>query len=152
MMTMTYEEAVKRFPALENPPCLRETKYGLTTCGHCMTARSVLAGTRYIVADKVLSIEDAIDHLMGICTGASQEAQERVIVKEIRRDGQRILRPGTNVWVQLKRKPGTKRNDGHVVECYQGDLVKVDLGLHFQVVVPADKFVVARQGTTRVHK
>ena len=147
---MKYEEAIKRCPALENPPCLRETKYGLTTCGHCMTARSVLAGTRYIVADKVLSIEDAIDHLMGICTGASQEAQERVIVKEIRRDGQRILRPGTNVWVQLKRKPGTKRNDGHVVECYQGDLVKVDLGLHFQVVVSADEFVVGRRGTTRV--
>ena len=150
MLDVTYEEAVKRFPALENPPCLRETKYGLTTCGHCMTARSVLAGTRFVVAGEVLSTEDAIDHLLGICTAASQKVQERVIVKEIRRDGQRILRPGTNVYVQLKRKPGTKRNDGHVVECYQGDLVKVDLGLHFQVVVPADNFVVARQGTTQV--
>ena len=150
MLDVTYEEAVKRFPALENPPCLRETKYGLYTCGHCMTARSVLAGTRFVVAGEVLSTEDAIDYLLGICTAASQKVQERVIVKEIRRDGQRILRPGTNVWVQLKRKPGTKRNDGHVVECYQGDLVKVDLGLHFQVVVPADNFVVARQGTTQV--
>ena len=150
MLDVTYEEAVKRFPALENPPCLRETKYGLTTCGHCMTARSVLAGTRFVVAGEVLSTEDAIDYLLGICTAASQKVQERVIVKEIGRDGQRILRPGTNVYVQLKRKPGTKRNDGHVVECYQGGLVKVDLGLHFQVVVPADNFVVARQGSTQV--
>lgn len=150
MLDMTYEEAVKRFPALTNPPCLRETKYGLSTCGYCATARSVLAGTSYIVGGEVLSMEEAIADNLRRCTKASQETQERIVVKEIRREGQRILRPGTNVYVQLKRKPGTKRNDGHVVECYQGDLVKVDLGLHFQVVVPADKFVVARRGTTKV--
>ena len=150
MLDMTYKEAIKRFPALESPPCLRETKYGLSTCGYCATARSVLAGTSYIVGGEVLSMEEAIADNLRRCTKASQETQERIVVKEIRREGQRILRPGTNVYVQLKRKPGTKRNDGHVVECYQGDLVKVDLGLHFQVVVPADEFVVARRGTTQV--
>ena len=150
MLDMTYEEAIKRFPALTNPPCLRETRYGLATCGYCATARSVLAGTRYIVGGEVLSTEEAIADNLRRCTTASQETQERIVVKEIRREGQRILRPGTNVYVQLKRRSGTKRNNGHVVECYQGDLVKVDLGLHFQVVVPADEFVVARRGTTQV--
>ena len=74
--------------------------------------------------------------------------EERPTVREIRREGQRILKAGVNVRVQLKRKAGTRRSDGYVVECYDNETVKVfveDLGT--SKVVPVDEFLLARQGS-----
>ena len=71
-------------------------------------------------------------------------------VKEIRREGQRILKSGTNVYVQLKRCKGTRKDQGYVVECYGNGYVKVNLdGFGEPMTVPVDEFVVARQGTTK---
>tara|TARA_R110000803_G_scaffold62972_2_gene123451 strand:+ start:8993 stop:9514 length:522 start_codon:yes stop_codon:yes gene_type:complete len=77
----------------------------------------------------------------------------RTTTKEIRRDGQRILKAGANVRVQLKRAKGTKRDDGHIVECYSDGTVKVQLhDLGKCETVAADEWVVARAGTTPIRK
>ena len=137
-----------RFPALADPACQRDTRYGPAICGFCSTARSVAAGTRFIVNDRVLPVDEAIAYNVARCTG-QPHVEERVVVDEIRRDGQRILRTGTNVYVQLKRKSGTRRSQGYVVECYEDDTVRVHfLEIAMTRVVAADEFVVARQGTT----
>jgi hypothetical protein len=72
------------------------------------------------------------------------------VVKEIRRDGQRILKAGTNVFVQPSRKKGTRKYEGWVVECYDDNTVKVRVPLlGDERTVEADEFVVARRGTTK---
>ena len=139
---------LSRFPALADPACRQDTKYGLAICGFCTTARSVAAGMRFIVKDRVLPVDEAIAYNLARCPGQPQ-VEERVVVDEIRRDGQRILRTGTNVFVQLKRKPGTRRSDGYVVECYEDGTVRVHLlEIATTRVVAADEFVVARRGAT----
>jgi len=136
------------FPALADPACRRDTKYGLAICGFCTTARSVAAGMRFIVKDRVLPVDEAIAYNLARCPG-QPHVEERVVVDEIRRDGQRILRTGTNVYVQLKRKPGTRRSQGYVVECYEDGTVRVHLlEIATTRVVAADEFVVARRGAT----
>ena len=135
-------------------------------CGHCMTARAVRHGTTYrrqIAPGEIISFttEDALAELARLCRCPDQASTDgatvgRTVVPEIRRDGQRILRPGVNVAVQLKRRPGTKVHKGHVEECYDDGTVKVTLWLTDNyataplgecVVVPADEFVRARQGS-----
>lgn len=72
------------------------------------------------------------------------------VVKEIRRDGQRILRTGANVYVQPDRRKGTRRYEGWVVECYANDTVKIQVPrLGDAITVDADEFVKARKGTTK---
>ena len=125
MGTTTTEEATME-NTIDNPACRRDTKYGLAICGFCTTARSVAAGMRFIVKDRVLPVDEAIAYNLARCPG-QPHVEERVVVDEIRRDGQRILKAGTNVYVQLKRKPGTRRSDGYVVECYEDGTVRVHL-------------------------
>ena len=70
-------------------------------------------------------------------------------VQEIRREGQRILKAGVNVKVQLKRKAGTSLSAGHIVDCFDDGTVRVfldDLGT--SKIVPVDEYLVARQGNT----
>ena len=138
-----------RFPALADPACQREGKYGSYVCGYCTTARSIAAGTRFVDAEgNTLSTDEAVAYNVARCTG-QPHVEERVVVDEIRRDGQRILKAGTNVYVQLKRKPGTRRSDGYVVECYEDGTVRVHLlEIATTRVVAADEFVVARRGAT----
>ena len=139
---------LSQFPALADPACQRDTRYGSAICGFCTTARSVAAGMRFIVKDRVLPVDEAIAYNLARCPGQPQ-VEERVVVDEIRRDGQRILKAGTNVYVQLKRKPGTRRSDGYVVECYEDGTVRVHLlEIATTRVVAADEFVVARRGAT----
>ena len=143
------ETITERFPALADPACRREGKYGSYTCGYCTTARSIAAGTRFVDAEgNTLATDEAVAYNVARCTG-QPHVEERVVVDEIRRDGQRILRTGTNIYVQLRRKSGTRRSQGYVVECYEGDEVKVHLvEVGATKVVAADQFVVARRGTT----
>lgn len=146
---MSGPNAINQFPELVDPPCQRETKYGPSVCGYCVVARSVVAGMRFVIGDRVLPVAEAVAHNVALCTGR-RAAKERVVVDEIRRDGQRILQPGTNVYVQLKRKPGTRRDEGWVVECYDDNSVKVHLTeIAMTKIVAADEFVVGRRGTTR---
>jgi hypothetical protein len=77
------------------------------------------------------------------------QTQTKTVINEIRRDGQRILRSGANVRVQLKRSKGTKRDDGYVVECYDDNTVKVFLNGLGESVVPVDEWVGGRSGTTK---
>ena len=137
--------------ALTEYPCRRKGKHGWYICGHCATIKAVLGGTRYIVDGRVLSTEEAVAHCRELCSKnrEREKKDERVVVKEIRRDGQRILKVGVNVYVQLKRKKGTARSEGYVVECYENDSVRVHVnGMGTTVVVPADEFVIGRQGMT----
>jgi len=106
---------------------------------------------------RTLTVAEAVSHLRnhsphrGCNLQDIPELTEVVSVKEIRREGQRILKAGANVKVQLKRKKGTKKSLGHVVECYDDQTVTIhvdDLGS--RVTVPADEFVVGRCGTTEV--
>jgi len=83
---------------------------------------------------------------------ARQCACKQVVVEEvpeIRRPGARILKPGTNVYVQLKRKPGTSRDEGFVTNCYENGTVRIQLltDKHAVVTVPADEYVIGRRGT-----
>tara|TARA_B100000287_G_scaffold339376_2_gene325581 strand:+ start:4993 stop:5475 length:483 start_codon:yes stop_codon:yes gene_type:complete len=147
-------------------------------CGHCSLAEDIKAGkVRYKItfghcegqscahdpnwgpmekrggAKRWATTEEAIEHLARLCANAKGHTnpKDRVVVPEIRREGQRILKAGTNVTVQLKRKSGTKRDDGFVIECYDDNYVKLYVGsLNEQVTVLADEFVKARRGTTRV--
>ncbi len=91
------------------------------------------------------------DPYFGVAPAPVKTEPARSTVKEIRRTGQRILRPGANVRVQLKRAKGTKRDDGHVVECYSDGTVKVHLNdLGRTETVAADEWVSGRSGTTPV--
>lgn len=75
------------------------------------------------------------------------ETPEREVFSgEIRREGQRILKPGTNVWVQLKQVKGTKKSPGFVVECFEDNTVLVEFS-DFQKRVPANEYVTGRSGT-----
>lgn len=146
------ENVLSKFPELNNPPCLRKTKYGNYICGFCTLAKSIAAGTTYVLNGKRLTTEEAIRHNLNLCMSnwLTKTTEERATVKEIRREGQRILKAGTNIRVQLKRKAGTKRSVGFVVECYEDNYVKIfihDLG--FKTVL-ADEFVTARKGTTKL--
>ena len=136
-------ELLEQFPELTKSSCEKK-KY---VCGHCMTARTVANGTGFYVDGVKLSTEDAIRYNLRQCKGSVMH-EERPTVREIRREGHRILKAGVNVRVQLKRKAGTRRSDGYVVECYDNETVKVfveDLGT--SKVVPVDEFLLARQGS-----
>lgn len=131
-------------------------------CGHCNTARSVRRGTRYgkQTNGEVRWLEpgEALAYLATLCRCPDKETAAetigRTVVPEIRRDGQRILRPGVNVAVQLKQRLGTKVTEGHVIECYADGYLKVHLPpatSHLRGmtrVVFAGQWVKARQGTT----
>jgi hypothetical protein len=95
---------------------------------------------------------EGIAYNLAVCAKRLQvqaEADDRIVTPEIRRDGQRILKAGANVYVQLKAKKGTAKSAGVVVECYENNLVKIhvtDLGS--TKTVPADEYVTGRTGTT----
>ena len=74
-----------------------------------------------------------------IRSGVSRVRQDGPsVVKEIRRDNQRIL------------KTGTRRYEGWVVECYADNTVKIQVPrLGDAITVEADEFVKARRGTTK---
>lgn len=132
-------------------------------CGHCQLADAVRHGTilkRQLKDGSVFtySTDAALAHLASVCRcdlfgGAAPDPElvGRIPVPELRRDGQRILKAGVNVAVQLKRAPGTKVHRGHVLEVYaDGDVqVKLD-GKPELVVVPADEWVRARRGCTQL--
>jgi len=65
---------------------------------------------------------------------------------EIRREGQRTLKPGANVWVQLKQAKGTKKSAGFVVECFEDNTVLVEFDT-FQKRVPVNEYISGRSGT-----
>ena len=148
---------LKEFPQLENPPCLRKTKFGMARCGYCTTARSIANGMGFVVKtngiENRLSMRDGIAYNLAIC--AKNQEQSRLNdngdpIDEIRREGGRILKKGTNVFVQLKRKKGTARSEGYVVECYENNKVRIQInGVGTTMVVPADEFVIGRKGTTK---
>ena len=86
-----------------------------------------------------------------IRSGVSRVRQDGPsVVKEIRRDNQRILRAGANVYVQPSQKKGTRRYEGWVVECYADNTVKVQVpGLGDAIVFVVNEFIKARRGTTK---
>lgn len=134
----------------------------LKRCGHCALADSVRAGTAYkrqidgVVVE--LSKDDALARLARLCRcdlfgkpKADGDNVGRVEVKEIRRPGQRILYRGTNVRVQLRRRPGTRWTDGHVIKCFDDNTVEVFLpSIARTKVVTVDEFIVGRRGRTKV--
>jgi len=79
-------------------------------------------------------------------TTTVQTVEREIFSGEIRREGQRILKPGTNVWVQLKQAKGTKKSPGYVVECFEDNTVLVEFS-DFQKRVPANEYVAGRSGT-----
>lgn len=82
-----------------------------------------------------------------------EESSSAEVVKEIKRDGQRTLKRGANVRVQLKQAKGTKKDDGYVVECYDDNTVRVHLNDHgTSQIVPVNEFIKGRAGTTPVRK
>lgn len=147
-------------------------------CGHCSLLEEIVAGkVKYKITfghcegkscshdpdwgplenrrgeKRWATLEEATEHLARRCTQSKEWAspRQRLVISEIRREGQRILKAGTNVSVQLKRKAGTRRDDGFVMECYDDDYVKLYIDSISEVVtVLADEFVKARRGTTRV--
>lgn len=150
---MTMETLYDEFPELANPLCLRKGHHGEYTCGHCATARAIANGMTFgRVGEGPMTTADAIRYNLAICLKQRQEEAEegnRSTVDEIRRDGQRILKAGANVYVQLKRKKGTARSEGYVVECYDNDQIKIHINsIGTTMTVPADEFVVARKGMT----
>ena len=86
-----------------------------------------------------------------IRSGVSRVRQDGPsVVKEIRRDNQRILKAGANVYVQPDRRKGARRYEGWVVECYADNTVKIQVPrLGDAITVEADEFVKARRGTTK---
>ena len=137
-------EISDQFPELVKPLC----KKGKYICGHCMTARDISNGTKFSVEGVRLSMEDAIRYNLQLCRGMTMH-EDPPTVQEIRREGQRILKAGVNVKVQLKRKAGTRLSTGHIVDCFDDDTVRVfldDLGT--SKIVPVDEYLVARQGNT----
>jgi hypothetical protein len=95
---------------------------------------------------------EGIAYNLAVCAKrvrATEEEDSRVVTPEIRRDGQRILKAGANVYVQLKAKKGTAKSAGVVVECYENNLVKIHItDVGGTKTVPADEFVTGRKGTT----
>jgi len=150
------DEYLKKFPRLAYPLCWKEGKYGGYTCGYCSTARAIARNGSHmrfsLNGQTAMPREDAIAYNLGICEqrrSVTSAREDRTVVGEIRRDGQRILKAGANVYVQLKAKKGTAKSAGVVVECYENNLVKIhvtDLGM--TKTVPADEFVTGRSGTT----
>lgn len=130
-------------------------------CGHCRTADAVRHGTvlkRQLKDGSVFtySTEAALAHLASMCrcpdradgAPADPETVGRIPVPELRREGQRILRPGVLVSVQIKKRAGTKVRRGHVVECYADGTVKVWLDcLRTTTTVDADEWLKARRGS-----
>ena len=149
-------DLLNEFPELTDPLCERPTKFGPSRCGYCTTARSIANGMGFgVQTDGVvhpMTQVEAIRYNLAICAKrvrAEAEVDDRVVVDEIRRDGQRILKAGANVYVQLKAKKGTARSEGYVVECYENNLVKIHVNNMGAVkTVPADEFVTGRKGTT----
>ena len=149
-------DLLNEFPGLTHPLCERPTKYGPARCGYCDTARAIYQGMGFSVQrngeEQPMTQAEGIAYNLGVCAKRLQvqaEADDRIVTPEIRREGQRILKTGTNVYVQLKAKKGTARSEGYVVECYDNDLVKIyitDMGA--TKTVPADEFVTGRKGTT----
>ena len=146
----------KKFPALARPICSRKGKYGGYSCGHCRDARAVAHGMKYAFVRQgektYKSKEETIAYLLEKCRSyVTEETDSVTVVKEIRREGQRILKPGANVYVQLKRKKGTRIDTGYIVECYANNTVKVRVSaIGNTVTVPADEFVTGRNGTTNI--
>jgi len=150
-------DLLTEFPELTHSLCERPSpKWGTYRCGYCQTARQVANGMRFSVmedgVERRMSQVEAIRYNLGVCATRMRldaEVDERAVVDEIRRDGQRILKAGANVYVQLKAKKGTARSDGYVVECYDNNLVKIHvMELGTTKTVPADEFVTGRKGTT----
>lgn len=146
-------DLLAEFPELTHPLCERQTKYGPSRCGYCTTARQVANGMRFSLSgQEPMTQAEAIRYNLAVCARrmrAQAEIDERVVIDEIRRDGQRILKAGANVYVQLKAKKGTARSEGYVVECYDNNLVKIHImELGTTKTVPADEFVTGRKGTT----
>jgi len=150
------DDLLNEFPELTHPLCERPTKFGPMRCGYCTTARSVANGMGFsLQTDGVvqpMTQAEAIRYNLAICAKRMRveaEVGDRVVVGEIRRDGQRILKTGANVYVQLKAKKGTAKSAGYVVECYEDNLVKIHVNDMGAVkTVPADEFVTGRKGTT----
>lgn len=145
-----------KFPELVKPLCTRKSSVaGLYSCGHCMTARAVAYGTNYSKrmpdgTTKPYRTEEALTTLLEKCrTSRERSREKKTVVNEIRREGARILKPGANVFVQLKRKKGTRKDTGYVVECYENDTAKIHISsLGKAMIVPVDEFVTGRKGTT----
>tara|TARA_R110000824_G_scaffold234281_1_gene422825 strand:- start:128 stop:595 length:468 start_codon:yes stop_codon:yes gene_type:complete len=149
------QELVNEFPTLRDPLCLREGRHGPATCGYCNTARSLASEGSHMTfrlhgADEPMNRRDAIRYNLAICERKQNTTWSRVVVDEIRRDGHRILKTGANVYVQLKRKKGTAKTEGYIVECYDNDDVKISACFGTSHIVPADEFVTGRRGTTKV--
>tara|TARA_R100001463_G_scaffold675_4_gene3093 strand:- start:13984 stop:14442 length:459 start_codon:yes stop_codon:yes gene_type:complete len=82
-----------------------------------------------------------------------EESSSAGTVKEIKREGQRTLKRGANVRVQLKQVKGTKKDDGYVVECYDDNTVRVYLEDYGNSrIVTVNEFIKGRAGTTPVRK
>lgn len=135
-----------KYPELSRPTCMTETKYGYKVCGACRMAQAVAAGTRL----QGYTQDEAIEHELSKCRTKRESLKPVVaVIKQIRRDGQRILQAGTNVYVQPDKRKGTKRYKGWVVECYSNNTVSIRvLGMGEPITVEADEFVKARRGTT----
>ena len=148
---------LEEFPQLENPPCLHQTKFGIACCGFCTTARSIANGMGFGVKEdgieKRLTMREGIAYNLAVCAKRLERSRledNGDPIDEIRRDGGRILKKGTNVFVQLKAKKGTARSEGYVVECYENNKVRIFVNeLGTTKVVPADEFVIGRKGTTK---
>ena len=129
-------------------------------CGACAVRRSVEAGSRYgfMVRGEVryLSRAAAVERLAGKCRCAGARPVDAAPlsfteVSEVRRPGQRALRRGVNVRVQLKRAAGTRRDDGVVVRLLDNGTVDVLLLAGGAVVnVPVDEWVSGRAGSVRL--
>jgi hypothetical protein len=149
-------DLLTRFPALEHPLCERPTKFGPSRCGYCDTARSIANGMGFSIErdgeEQPMTQAEGIAYNLAVCARRLQvqtEADDRIVTPEIRRDGQRILKPGANVYVQLKAKKGTAKSAGVVVECYENNLVKIHItDMGSTKTVPADEYVTGRTGTT----
>jgi len=135
-----------KYPELSRPTCMRETKYGYKVCGACRMAQAVAAGTRL----QGYTQDEAIEHQLRGCSTKRESLKPVIAVtKQIRRDGQRILQAGTNVYVQPDKRKGTKRYEGWVVECYSNNTVSIYVpSLGDAITVEADEFIKARRGTT----
>lgn len=94
--------------------------------------------------DEVLAGADALMYLAERC-GCGRGARPEV-AQVLPREGSWDLRAGMHVWVQLKRKAGTKRTAGRIECCYVDGTVDV----HFPDLdetrnVPADEWLAARR-------
>ncbi len=131
-------------------------------CGACLLAVSVRAGTIYsklVDGEKVsFTTDEALADLARLCScpgepDVTPAGVGRVVTDEIRREGQRILKSGGNVKVQLKRATGTRVDLGHVVECYTDGSVSVRLrAMRDPITVPADEWVRSRHGSTDLNQ